>query len=172
MKFTTTLFQLYDSDVWYAGLHVPRDLAEPFLTDGPNKHRVWLTLEGTERWQAALMPRGDGDYFINVNKSVRERLQLTNHQEVTAELEKDTTTYGMPLPEELAELFALDPEGRAVFHALTPGRMRSLLYRVSKPKGAETRVRHAVTILEYLKSTGGKLDFKELNRAYSERWFT
>ena len=172
VKFTSTLIQLYETDVWYAGLHVPRAIAERFITEGANKYRVWLTLQETERWQCALMPQGNGDYFININKQIRERLDLAENQEVTAELEKDTTEYGMPLPDELAELFAVDPEGSKIFHALTPGRMRALIYRVSKPKGMDTRIRHAVTILEYLKSTGGKLDFKELNQAYSERWYT
>ena len=172
MKFTSTLIQLYESEVWYAGLRVPAAIAEQFITEGPNKFRVILTLNGAETWRCALMPRGDGDYFININKEIREKLNLQENMEVRAELKKDESQYGMDLPTELSELFELDPEGSRVFHQLTPGKMRALIYQVAKPKGTQTRIRKAVTIVEYLKSTGGKLDFKELNKAYSERWFT
>lgn len=172
MTFRSHIGRMYDSDVWYAYLHVPAEIAEPFITEGDLKYRVILTLNDTETWHCALMHRGDGDYFINVNKDIRTRLELEEHTEVTATLKKDTSQYGMELPAELRELFDLDPEGATIFHQLTPGKQRALLYQVAKPKGAATRIRKAVTIVEYLKSTRGRLDFKELNEAYRERRFT
>jgi uncharacterized protein YdeI (YjbR/CyaY-like superfamily) len=60
-----------------------------------------------------------------------------------------------------------------VFHKLTPGKQRGLLYKINKPKGAETRVKAAIQISEYLKSVDGKLDYKELNayiKADNENW--
>lgn len=172
MTFESHIGRMYESDVWYAYLHVPAKIAEPFITEDDHKYRVILTLNDTATWHCALMPRGDGNFFINVNKEIRTRLGLEENTRVTATIEKDTSKYGMELPAELSELFLLDPEGEAVFHRLTPGKQRTLIYQIAKPKGAATRVRKAVNTIEYLKSTGGRLDYKELNEAYRERRFT
>ncbi|MBK7871886.1 MAG: hypothetical protein IPJ74_15005 [Saprospiraceae bacterium] len=40
--------------------------------------------------------------------------------QVQATLRKDDSKYGLPMPEELAELLELDEEGNRFFHALTP----------------------------------------------------
>ena len=68
----------------------------------------------------------------------------------------------------MEELLAQDEHGSKVFHDLTPGRQRSLLHLVGKPKSEAIRIKKAITILEYLKSVNGVLDFKELNLAFKQ----
>jgi uncharacterized protein YdeI (YjbR/CyaY-like superfamily) len=109
------------------------------------------------------MPRGDGTHFININKELRDQLKLRVGMEVTATLQKDESKYGLPIPEELQELLIQDPEGDRLFHALTPGKQRSLIYIVGKPKQSETRIKKAVVLIEHLKANLGKIDFKRLN---------
>jgi len=65
----------------------------------------------------------------------------------------------------MEELLLQDEDGNKVFHRLTPGKQRSLLHIIAKPKSENIRIKKAVAILEYLKSVNGKLDFKELNLA-------
>ncbi len=128
-----------------------------------NASRILVNINGQGQISCALMPNGKGDYFITVSKEVRKRFGLELGDEVALIISPDDSEYGMPLSEELVELWAVDEEAYRVFHLLTPGKQRSLIYQIAKPKGAATRIKKAVQISEYLKSVNGKLDYKELN---------
>lgn len=160
MEFTSTL-QNFNSALWGYHLVVPDEISKKLLEDGGT--RVVCTLDGREEFQCALMPKGDGSYFININKKLREKLKLQIGTTVHVSLRRDDSEYGLPMPEELAELLALDEEGNELFHALTPGKQRTLLYIAGSPKTSETRIKKAVVVIEHLKANGGKIDFKRLN---------
>lgn len=114
------------------------------------------------------MPKGDGGFFININKKIRDSLQLKIGMQVQATLRKDDSKYGLPMPEELDELFKMDEEGNRLFHALTPGKQRTLLYIVGFPKTSDKRITRAIAVVEHLKANNGKIDFKMLNVALRE----
>lgn len=159
---TTKLINL-QSEVYYLGLHVPAKAVKDLISDAKDR-RFICRLETGHEWHCALMPKGDGDFYINVSKEIRRKNGLEdNGEDIVIQLKKDDSEYGMPVPEELVELWAMDQEGWNFFEQLTPGKKRSLLYQVGKPKSSETRIKKAVLINDYLKSTGGKLDFVELN---------
>ena len=151
-------------NVWDLAIYVPKEEAEK-LTDLIDR-RVLCTINKAATIHSALMHNGDGNFFINVNKEIRKKLSLELGDDVSICLEKDDSKYGMPLPEELETAWELDPDGHTVFHTLTIGKQRSLVHIVGKPKSSEIRIRKALTMLEYLKSVDGKLDFKELNEAF------
>jgi hypothetical protein len=157
----TGILDHFDSDLWGYHITVPLPIAQPFLDDG--QRRVVCRLNDTLEFQGALMPKGNGDYFININKARREKLKLKLGSSVQVSLRPDQSEYGLPMPEELAELLRQDDAGDALFHALTPGKQRSLLYIIGSPKTADTRLRRALAVIEHLKLHGGKLDFKRLN---------
>jgi uncharacterized protein YdeI (YjbR/CyaY-like superfamily) len=73
------------------------------------------------------------------------------------------------MPPELAELLAQDDEGDRLFHALTPGKIRTLLYMVGQPKNSELRLHRALVVVEHLKQHQGKIDYKQLNLSLRER---
>jgi len=166
MKFQATL-QNFNSSLWGHHIMVPHDIAQSFLA-GAGK-RVVCQLNGTDPFQCALMPDGKGGYFININKERRKKLRLNIGDEVEVVLEKDESKYGLPLPEELEALFEVDEEGKIFFHQLTAGRQRSLLHLIGKPKTSDTRLHKAIVVLDYLKSTHGRLDYKELHQALKDR---
>lgn len=139
-----------------------QDVTE-LLAREKNATRVIVEINGEGRIFRALMPDGKGDYIILINKEICRKFRLEEEGEVVLTLLPDDSEYGMPLPEELAELWAMDEEAYRVFHTLTPGKQRGLMYVIAKPKGADTRIKKAVQISEYLKSVNGKLDYKELN---------
>lgn len=152
----------------YAGVYnniflVAEEDVRELLEREKNPSRILFSINGKGNIPRALMPDGTGGYFILVNKELCRKYELEPDQEVTLRIQPDDSEYGMPLPEELAELWAMDPDAHRVFHSLTPGKQRGLIYQVSKPKGAETRIKKAVQISEYLKSVDGTLDYKELN---------
>ena len=151
----------FDSPLWGFHVKVPESVTACFLKE--NHKRVICTLNGKVTFQAALMPNRNGCHFININKQTRDKLKLKIGSEVCVKLKKDESKYGLPLPEEMEVLMQQDPEGDKLFHALTPGKQRSLLYIIGKPKRSETRLKKAVVIMEHLKVNQGKIDFRRLN---------
>lgn len=109
------------------------------------------------------MPMGEQEWFINVNKKICDKLGLVEGQEVDVHLEKDRTEYGMPMPDELREVLNQDEEGSKLFHALTPGKQRNLIYIGSNVKNPNIRLRRAIVIVNHLKMQAGAIDFKALN---------
>lgn len=109
------------------------------------------------------MPLGDGNFFINVNKQLRNKLKVNDGDEICVSLVKDESEYGLPLPDEFKELLEQDSLGNTIFHALTAGKQRTLLYIIGKPKSADLRIRNGIAILEHLKRTNGKINYKQLN---------
>ena len=77
-------------------------------------------------------------------------------------LEKDESKYGLPMPEEFEEVLKQDPDGDRMFHALTAGKQRSILYLLARPKDMDLRIHQALLIVEHLKENDGKIIDKVL----------
>lgn len=168
IKITTKLTSVRQDLEAYAGVYhnvflVNAADVKALLQREKNAGRIRFSINGKGKISRALMPSGDGNYFLLINQDICKQYALEPDTEVTLVMEPDDSEYGMPLPEELAELWAVDEEAHRVFHLMTPGKQRGLIYQIAKPKGAETRIRKAVQISEYLKSVDGKLDYKALN---------
>lgn len=156
----TAVLDRFDSNLWTFHIAVPGAVSRVFLDKGVT--RVVCTLNGALSFQCALMPKGEGNYFININKKIRDTLKLKTGSEVQASLVEDESTYGLPMPEELKELLQIDEEGDLLFHALTPGKQRNLLYIVGQPKTSDKRIERALVVVDHLKANGGRIDFKKL----------
>lgn len=148
--------------LWGCHFAVPPWAAEALIAE-KNGKRVVCTLNGKETYQCALLPRGDGTWLITVNKKIQAKWGLTIGSKVSVSLRKDESEYGLPMPEELAELLAQDETGNRLFHALTPGKLRTLLYIVGQAKNSDTRLHRALAVVEHLKANKGKIDYKQLN---------
>lgn len=167
MKFKSKIYINEESPLWGGQIKVPPKVADHFHKKLKIK-RVIITIEKMISYHAALMPAGDGTFFINVNKEVRKKLQKEFGDELSIELKEDDSKYGMHCPEEFEELLLQDEEGEKLFHALTPGRQRSLLHLIGKPKSEEIRLRKGLVVLMHLKTNKGLLDFKMLNQAFKD----
>lgn len=160
MLFTAPL-SVFDSDLWGHHFPVPDEVSDLFVkTTG---RRVVATLNGTHRYHCALMPVKGGGYFINVNKATRDKLGIAVGQPVEILLEPDESTYGMPMSAEFEEVLRQDALSAALFHALTPGKQRSLIYYADNVKSPDIKLRRAFVIMEHLHLHGGAVDFKVLN---------
>jgi hypothetical protein len=166
IRFDTTL-ERFDSNLWHFHIVVPEAVAEKFLKQQVS--RVVCSLNGSPGFQCAILSAGKGTHFINVNKKLRDTLKLKEGCKVSACITEDTSEYGLPMPEELEAALAQDDDGNNLFHALTPGKQRTLLYIVSVPKNVDLRIKRALVILEHVKQTNGKIDYKELNRMLKEK---
>ena len=157
----TSILEISTNKLWGAHLPVPDLIARTFLAD--DAKRVVCTLNGKVEFQCALIPKGEGAYCIMVNKKNRDQLGLKEGSSVQVSLKKDDSEYGLPMPEELAEVLAQDEEGNRLFHALTPGKLRTLLYIVGQVKSTDARISRALAIVNHLKANGGKIQYKQLN---------
>ena len=149
----------FKSDAWSYYLAIPKDKADNFI-DGDDR-RVICSLYG-ERIHSALMPKGD-ICFIYLKKEFMKKHGIGEGDEVEIFLEKDTSDYGIPMPDSFQELLHQDAEGRMYFHELTKGKQRSLIHLVGKVKNVDSQLAKGLAIMHHLKEAMGALDFKRLN---------
>lgn len=161
MKFKTEL-ATYGDGMWVF-IPVSREQAAKFDFPDPKFKRVMCSISGNEPYHCALMPSGTGDFIISVNKAKREEWGLKVGDKIDIYLEIDTSKYGLPMPEEFREVLAQDPEGDKLFHALTPGKQRSLLYIAGQKADVDLRIHRALVILNHLKENDGKVIGEQLN---------
>ena len=157
VKFESTLIVSGTPTPWHF-LTVPKAKVAHFGFKG-NLRRVICTLNGVETFNCSLFPN-KGDYLITINKKLREKFRLEVGDTVTVELEKDESKYGMPMPEEFAEVLRQDPEGDRLFNALSPGNQRLMLKLIVFVKDVDRRIARALAGIEVLKRSDGVFDYQ------------
>lgn len=153
------LERLSPENNWHV-IRISRDAVSNFNFQKANR-RVVCTINAKERFQCALMPF-DGDFFIMVNKQIRRRLSIADGDRLTVTIEKDNSRYGLPISAELREVLRQDPEGSHLFHSLTPGKQRSIIYYVGKITDIDRRIGAALNFIKHLKKNNGRIDRKAL----------
>lgn len=156
VKFRSKL-ELTDSDPPWHILRVPKAKVAHFEFKG-NLRRVVCTLNETERFNCSLFP-SRGDYFITVSKKMRGKLGIEVGGSVTIELERDTSQFGMPMPEEFAEVLRQDREGEQLFNSLSPGNQRLMLKLIVYVKDSDKQITRSLVGIELLKRSNGKFDY-------------
>lgn len=159
----TSILERSDNRLWGAHLRVPVRVAERF-GEGRTR-RVFCRLNQGEEFQCAILHRGKDLFLVTVNKKLRDDLNLEFGKEVIVRLRKDESEYGLPMPEELRELFRQDRAGDALFHALSRGKQRTLLYIIGSPKDPEKRIFRAITVVNHLKANKGTINYKQLDES-------
>jgi len=166
VKFKTTIGEL-SNNVYYEHIIVPAKIHDKIAKDG-NK-RVLCYVNEHDYFHAGLMPKGDGNYFIILNKKRLKQFKLELGATVNIKLEKDTSKYGMRMPEEFEEVLASDTDGANLFEKLTDGKKRNLIHIVAIVKNPDLKITKSLIILDHLKANKGKIDFKLLNEAMKLR---
>ncbi len=162
VKFESIL-EVTESTPPYHLLRVPRELVAPFEFKG-NLRRVICTLNGVETFNCSLFP-SQGNYFLTLNKKLRDRLGLMIGDRVKVDLKKDESKYGMPMPEEFAEVLRQDPEGDRLFNDLSPGDQRLMLKLIVFVKDTDKRIARALAGIELLRRSNGKFDYHDQHLA-------
>lgn len=112
--------------------------------------RVVCTINDNS-FHVALMPRKEGGHIIALGGSKMKTLKLKAGAVVNVTLEPDTSDYQFEMPEEFAEVLKSDPHAGEIFHSLTQGNQRSLIYLVAQVKSADKRIERALKIAEKIK---------------------
>lgn len=164
IKFKTVLERSPETSGWHF-LVIEKKTADKLSFKDQYK-RVVCTINGGEPFQCALMPWGPKFYII-VNKKKRDALGIVAGDKVAVELVIDESKYGLPMPEEFREVLNQDAEGDRIFHSLTPGKQRSLLYLIGSVKDIDKRIHQSLLIVEHIKENGKVIDkilYEELKR--------
>lgn len=150
---------------WNYFVNVPENIALNLIS--AIHRRVVCSYNGLAPVPQAIMP-SNGTYLLFLNKELRTRLHLKEGDTVQILVERDTSEYGMPISDEMRELLLQDDNFNTHFHALTPGKQRSLIYLVSKVKNSDGRIRKSLAIASHLKDNKGVLDGKLLRDKMKE----
>jgi len=161
MEFTAKL-ENFNTKLWTYHIKVPNAIARHYLEMGDK--RVICNLNDAMEFQCAIMSAGDGVYFINVNKKIRDQLSLKEGSKIRVDLEKDTSEFGLPFPDELKEVLRQDKAADGFFKKLTPGKQRNLIYIAGQPKTSDLRILRSVIIADHLKNNKGKINFPALGK--------
>jgi Domain of unknown function (DUF1905)/Bacteriocin-protection, YdeI or OmpD-Associated len=121
------------------------------LTKGNNK-RVICRLNDTVEFHCAIMPKKEGGHFINIGLTICKKLKIKEGLKVLATFTVDKTEYQFAMPEELKEVFTTDPEADEIFHLLTVGNQRGLIYLVGQTKSRDKKIEKALKIAERIKN--------------------
>lgn len=165
MKSFTTTLDVLNSPIWGYHLPIPPEIAEEFKTKGIK--RVVCEVNGKLKIHSAILS-SNGYYYVLINKQNVKQLGLVKDEPIVVSLTEETAKYGMPMAEEMQEVFAQEPEALNYFDKLTPGKQRNLIHLVNKVKNQNSRISKALAIAHHLKEVKGDLDFKMLNQTIKD----
>ncbi|MFQ3575855.1 MAG: DUF1905 domain-containing protein [Cytophagales bacterium] len=160
-NFTTEIKKFQNHSLWGLHIEVPNEIANEFLSS--NGKRVLCNINGIETMHSAIMPHGQGYFFIMLNKAFCKKHVLQIGALVEVILEEDNSEYGMDIPEMLVEVFSQDDEAFCIFKQLSAGKQRTLIHLVAKVKNEESQMKKSLAIAHHLREVNTHLDFKRLN---------
>lgn len=130
---------------------VPDEVAAIFVT-GRKPERIRCRIDGQVDFQCAIRPRAAAGFYINVATTIRQAGRLVLGQNVKVAIQKDDSTYGRDMPEELEELLSQDEEGNRLFHQILPSKQRGMIHYIASAKSVQVRVDRAVMMVNRLKN--------------------
>jgi hypothetical protein len=161
MKFTSILSRIDDSDIYHWYFPVANDVADEMI-DGADR-RVVVTVNEKERYHCAIHGDGAGGFRIMLNQQRCKKLKLSRGEPIQVEVLKDRSEYGMEMSEELREVLDQMPPADKLFHEMTKGRQRTLIYWVQNVKSSDIKIRRALVMCGHVEEQNGVPDFKLMN---------
>ncbi|MDP2037449.1 MAG: YdeI/OmpD-associated family protein [Ignavibacteria bacterium] len=120
------------------------------LTKDNNKRAI-CKLNNQLEFHCAIMPKKEGGHFINIGSTICKKLKIKEGSKISATFSVDKTEYQFEMPEELKEVLNTDQEADEIFHSLTEGNQRGLIYLVGQVKSSDKKIERALKIVERLK---------------------
>ncbi len=159
VSFKTHIDKLSHLNMFY--LEIPAKVVES--VGGIGVQRLLCEVNKTIKFQCGLVALGDGRAYISINGKRMKELGVNCGDPVNLILSEDNSTYGVDVPEELAELFKQDPEGKRRFDGLSPAKQRYILNYIGTVKSPQLRVDKAFMLISNLKMLPvGKESFREM----------
>ena len=141
------VLEKFDSGMHYIMLNEKTVLP---LTVNENKRAI-CKLNNLTEFHCAIMPKKEGGHFINIGLTICKKMNLKVGSKVNATFKIDNTEYQFEMPEELREVLDTDEIANEIFHKLTEGNQRGLIYLVSQVKSSDKKIERALKIVEKIK---------------------
>ena len=129
-------------------VEVPAEISEQIRTK--KWKRLCVSIQDLPAYSAALMPLSEGRRGILISQARQKEVGAFLGAWIHIQLWEDRSKYGMPVPEELAELFEFDPAIERAFEKLLPGRRRNYLHHIASAKTEPTRTKRVLKLLKDL----------------------
>lgn len=113
--------------------------------------RFKITVNEQVTWRAGSVVLGNNQAYITISKARMKQLGVNQGDTVSVSLKKDTSKYGMDVPEEFEELLRQDDHARKRFESLTMGFQRNIIYVVAQLKTSSKRIEKSLFLMENLK---------------------
>lgn len=113
--------------------------------------RFQITLNDSATWKAGSVILKNRTAYITLSKARMKKLGVDLGDTVSVHLKKDTSKYGMDVPEEFEELLKQDDYAKERFESLTMGLQRAVIYVVAQLKSSQKRIDKSVFLMENLK---------------------
>ncbi|XOV68775.1 MAG: YdeI/OmpD-associated family protein [Fluviicola sp.] len=113
--------------------------------------RFEITVNDEVTWKAGSVSLGNQTAYITVSKARMKQLSVDRGDSVSITLKKDTSKYGMDVPEEFEELLRQDEYAKKRFESLSMGLQRAVIYVVAQLKSSQKRIDKSVFLMENLK---------------------
>lgn len=127
---------------------IPDKIAESLLIN--NNKRVIYKI-ASEKVHCMLNKTVEHGFVVYVNNQIVKRLKLSKKQKIDFSIQIDDTPYQCEMPEEFQEVLNTDTEADKIFHSLTPGNMRSILFMILKFKSVDKRIEISLKVANMLK---------------------
>lgn len=141
--------------VWYTVLFLPAELREALPFDQYPRLRVDgevndVPLEG------AFIPTGDGRNYVILNPKLLKATGLTLGDMAEMRFRIDDQDR-VDVPQDLAAALNRDPDVKALWDALTPGKKRGIAYSVDAAKRRETGDKRIAAAFDAIVNNNGNL---------------
>lgn len=147
----STIFEVGLLDKYH--IYVPEDIIKPFVKAKIKRLKIKATFndKDIEFYAAFVKDKNTDDYRIMFGKRLQKALGVLQNEYFKIQIFKDTSKYGVDVPEELNEVFKSDVDAFQIFETLTAGKKRSIIYAVSRYKTTQTRIDKSLVLCENLK---------------------
>ncbi len=150
--FTATLLKLDEQEksngatLGLTGIEIPVAVTDSLKPTVKTSFRVKGSLDAHPIERVALIPRGDGEFILVVNATMRRAIRKEVGATVRVELDVDDSP--MPLSADLLACLADEPNALAFFRTLAKGHQNYFSHWIESAKTTETkakRITQAVT---------------------------
>ena len=145
-KTKSYLLEKFDNGMHYIKLDT--ETVKSFLNKDNNRLKCKIS---DIEFHCAIISKKEGGYFVYIGSTLCKKLKIKAGDKVEATFKKDDTKYQFNMPVEFEEVLATDPDANKVFHSLTEGNQRGLIYLVNQVKSIDKRIERALKISEKIK---------------------
>jgi len=148
--FKTTLHKFAEQGekTGWTYIHIPAHLANEIKPNTRTSFRVKGKLDNFPIQQIALLPAGEGDFFMAINASMRKGIKKSEGATIDVSIELDESEFIMSQD----FLICLEDEPRALekFHSLAPSHQKYYSKWIEEAKTIETKTKRITQAVQGL----------------------